>query len=135
MALKITLKPNERLIIGGAVITNGSSGTDLVVENNVPILRQKDIMSLNDADSPCRRIYFTIQLMYVDEKGLAEHHRIYWDLVKDVAGAAPSQYERLAEISSLVLNRQYYQALKLTKKLIAYEQEAINHVRKADRGL
>lgn len=135
MALKITLKPNERLIIGGAVITNGSSGTDLVVENNVPILRQKDIMSLNDADSPCRRIYFTIQLMYVDEKDLPEHHRIYWGLVKDVAAAAPSQKDRLAEISGLVLNRQYYQALKLTKKLIAYEQEAINHVRKADRSL
>jgi len=135
MALKITLKPNERLIIGGAVITNGSTATDLVVENNVPILRHKDIMSLSDADSPCRRIYFTIQLMYVDEKELPEHHRIYWELVKDVAGAAPSQKERIVEISSLVLNRQYYQALKLTKKLIAYEQEAINHVRKADRGL
>lgn len=135
MALKIILKPHERLIIGGAVITNGSTGTSLVIENNVTVLRQKDIMSLSDADSPCRRIYFTIQLMYVDEKELAEHHRIYWELVKDVAGAAPSQKERLAEISSLVLNRQYYQALKLTKKLIAYEQEAINHVRKADRSL
>lgn len=135
MALKITLKPHERLIIGGAVITNGSTGTDLVVENNVPILRQKDIMSLNDANSPCRRIYFTIQLMYVNEKDLAEHHRIFWELVKDVTGAAPSQKGRLAEVSALVLNRRYYQALKVTKKLIAYEQEAMNHARKADRGL
>jgi flagellar protein FlbT len=132
MALKITLKPEERLIIGGAVIVNGSTGTHLVVENNVPILRQRDIMSLKDADSPCRRIYFAIQLMYVDEKNLPEHHRIYWELAKDVARAAPSQKGRIAEISDLVLNRQYYQALKLTKKLIAYEQEAINHVRKAD---
>ena len=135
MALKITLKPHERLIIGGAVITNGSTGTHLVVENNVPILRQKDIMSLSDADSPCRRIYFTIQLMYVDEKDLPEHHRIFWELLKDVAEAAPSQKGRIAEIGDLVLNRQYYQALKLTKKLIAYEQEAINHVRKANRSL
>ena len=132
MALKITLKPHERLIIGGAVITNGSTGTDLVVENNVPILRQKDIMSLHDADSPCRRIYFTIQLMYVDEKNLPEHHRIYWELVKDVAGAAPSQKGRFAEISNLLLNRQYYQALKLTKKLMEYEREATKHVRTAD---
>jgi len=135
MALKITLKPHERLIIGGAVITNGSSKTDLVVENNVPILRQKDIMSLNDADSACRRIYFAIQLMYVDEMNLAEHHRIYWELVKDVAEAAPSRKGLIAEISNFVLNRQYYQALKLTKKLIEYEKEAINHVRKANRSL
>ncbi len=135
MALKITLKPHERLIIGGAVIANGSTGTHLVVENNVPILRQKDIMSLKDADSPCRRIYFAIQLMYVDEKDLPEHHRIFWELIKDVAEAAPSQKGLIAEISDLVLNRQYYQALKLTKKLIEYEQEAIDHVRKADRSL
>ena len=135
MALKITLKPNERLIIGGAVITNGSTGTHLVVENNVPILRQKDIMSLKDADSPCRRIYFTIQLMYVDEKDLSEHHRIFWELSKDVAEAAPSQKGRIAEISDMILNRQYYQALKLTKKLIAYEQEAISSVRETYRSL
>jgi flagellar biosynthesis repressor protein FlbT len=77
VALKITLKPHERLIIGGAVIANGSTGTHVVIENNVPILRQKDIMSLKDTDSPCRRIHFAIQLMYVDGTGLSEHHRIY----------------------------------------------------------
>ncbi len=135
MALKITLKPHERLIIGGAVIANGSATTHLVVENNVPILRQKDIMSLKDADSPCRRIYFAIQLMYVDGKDLTEQHRIYWELIRDVVEVAPSTEGLIAEISELVLNKKYYQALKLTKKLIEYEQEAIKHVRKADPGL
>lgn len=135
MALKITLKPHERLIIGGAVISNGSTGTHLVVENNVPILRQKDIMSLQDADSPCRRIYFAIQLMYVDGKDLTEHHRIYWELIKDVAEAAPSTKGIIAGISDFVLNRDYYQALKLTKKLMDYEREATSHARKADRSL
>jgi flagellar biosynthesis repressor protein FlbT len=135
MALKITLKPHERLIIGGAVIANGNATTHLVVENNVPLLRQKDIMGLKDADSPCRRIYFAIQLMYVDGKDLQEQHRIYWELIKDVAEVAPSTEGLIAEISDFVLNKQYYQALKLTKKLIEYEQKAINHVRKADPSL
>lgn len=135
MALKITLKPHERLIIGGAVIANGSSKAELVVENNVPILREKNILNLQEADSPCRKIYFTIQLMYVDENELPEQHRIYWELVKDVVEAAPSQKGLIADISDLVLNRKYYQALKLTKKLIEYEQKAIEHVRKANRSL
>ena len=91
MALKIYLKPQERLIIDGAVITNGNAKSELLIENNVPILRGKDIMSLNEADSPCRRIYFAIQLMYVDQENLAEHHKTYWELVKDVAEAAPSR--------------------------------------------
>ena len=128
MALKIYLKPQERLIIDGAVITNGNAKSELLIENNVPILRGKDIMSLNEADSPCRRIYFAIQLMYVDQENLAEHHKTYWELVKDVAEAAPSRRTVLQEISDNVLNRRYYQALKLTRRLIAYEQEVIKNV-------
>jgi flagellar biosynthesis repressor protein FlbT len=79
MALKISLRPHERLIIGNAVIENGGTRSEFMVENNVPILREKDIMSARDADSPCRRIYLVIQLMYVDEKNLAAHHNSYWD--------------------------------------------------------
>lgn len=130
MSLKITLKPHERLIIGGAVVANGSGKCNLIIENNVPILRGKDIMSLKEADSPCKRIYFAIQLMYVDEKNMAEHHKIYWELVRDVTDAAPSRTSLLQEISENVLHNKYYQALKLTRKLIKYEQEAINHIRK-----
>ncbi|MBN1227721.1 MAG: flagellar biosynthesis repressor FlbT [Deltaproteobacteria bacterium] len=134
MALKISLKPHERLILGGAVITNGKSKCDLIVENNVPILRQKDIMSVKEADSPCRRIYFVIQLMYVDDKNLTEHHKTYWKLVKDVTDAAPSTRKLISEISEYVLHNRYYQALKLSRRLIDYEQEAISKVDKAAEG-
>jgi flagellar protein FlbT len=129
MALKLTLKPHEKLIIGGAVIINGSARSDLIIENNVPILREKGIMSIKDADSPCKRIYFAIQLMYVDEKNITDHHKTYWELVKDVAEAAPSRKEQLTEISEHIIAGRYYQALKITRKLIDYEQEAINNVR------
>jgi flagellar protein FlbT len=129
MALKITVKPHERLIIGGAVIENGSAKSELLIENKVPILRGKDIMTLHEADSPCKRIYFAIQLMYVDQENLAEHHKTFWELVKDVSEAAPSRTPVLQEISNNVLNGRYYKALKLSRSLIAYEQEATKNVR------
>jgi len=136
MSLKITLKPCEKFILGGAVITNGDAKSTFVVENDVPILREKDIMTLASADTPCKRIYFAIQLMYIDGKNLAEHHKTFWELVKDVAQAAPSRKPILQEISNDILNDRYYQALKLTKKLIEYEQEVVNHVRRtASRSL
>ena len=135
MALKISLRPHERLIIGNAVIENGGSRSEFMVENNIPILREKDIMSARDADSPCRRIYFVIQLMYVDEKNLAEHHNSYWELVKDVVEAAPSTLGLIDQISWYILGNKYYQALKLTKKLIEYEREAINNVRNANASV
>jgi len=131
MALKITLKPHEKFILGGAVIANGDDRSTFVVENDVPILREKDILTLTSANTPCKRIYFVIQLMYVDGQNLAKHHKTYWELVKDVAQAAPSQKPMLQTISTHILNDRYYQALKLTKKLIEYEQEIVNHVRNA----
>jgi flagellar protein FlbT len=135
MALKISLRPHERLIIGNAVIENSGSRSEFMVENNIPILREKDIMSAGDADSPCRRIYFVIQLMYVDEKNLAEHHNSYWELVKDVVEAAPSTLGLIDQISWYILGNKYYQALKLTKKLIEYEREVTNNVRNANASL
>jgi flagellar biosynthesis repressor protein FlbT len=129
MALKITLKPGERMVIGGAVLTNGNSAScDLVIENKTPILRQKDILTEEMADSPCRRIYYAIQLMYIDEHNLAAYHKVYWDLVKDLVRAAPSTVMLIDSISEHILQQRYYQALKLTKRLIDYEQEAIQHV-------
>jgi flagellar biosynthesis repressor protein FlbT len=130
MALKITLKPQEKMIIGGTVLTNpNNSSCDLIIENKIPILRQKDIMNEEAADSPCRRIYFVIQLMYIDENNLLTYHNKYWNLVQDVVRAAPSMTGLIDAISEHILNRNYYQALKMTQQLIDYEQEAISRVK------
>jgi flagellar protein FlbT len=131
MTLKITLKPHEKFILGGAVITNGDAKSTFALENDVPILREKDILTLTSADTPCKRIYFAIQLMYVDGKNLAEHHKVYWDLVKDVTQAAPSTKPLIQDISNDILNDRLYQALKKTKKLIEYEKELVNRVRRS----
>jgi flagellar protein FlbT len=135
MALKIILKPNERIILGGAVVTNGKSKSELIIENNVPILRQKDILSEKEADSPCRRIYFVIQLMYVDEENLVTHHNTYWKLVQALISAAPSTIGLIDQISSHILAGRYYQALKLGKKLIDYEEEILKNVRHSTGNL
>lgn len=131
MALKIKLKPHERLIIGGAVVANGDTKCDLVIENEVPVLRDKDILREKEVNTPCKRVYFMIQLMYVDCKDLVEKHNIYWSLVKDLVEAAPSTADTLAEISSMIIEGKYYPALKLARKLIEYEEGVTEHVRRA----
>lgn len=129
MALKITLKPGERIIIGGAVIKNSNSRSHLIIENRVPVLREKDIMSEKDANSPCRKIYFIIQLMYIDEENVSEYHDIYWKLVKEILASTPSMLPVIDQISEHILCSRYYQALKTTQRLIKYEQEVLNNVR------
>ena len=57
MALKVELKPGERLIVGECVITNADQRTRLLIEGHAPILREKDILTSKSAgrlraDSP-----------------------------------------------------------------------------------
>ena len=78
MALKLSLKPHEKVMIGSAVISNGSSTAHFIVENNVPILRQGDILTEPMTTSPCKRIYFVVQLMYIDDRNSPTLHPVYW---------------------------------------------------------
>ena len=135
MALKITLKPHEKMIVDGAVITNGAGKTVFCVENNVPVLRQKDILTEKDANTPARRIYFVIQLMYIDGANLPRYHKQYWILVNDFIQAAPSRLTVIDKISSCILESRYYQALKWATQLIDYEQEATRRVSESTAGL
>jgi flagellar protein FlbT len=129
MALRISLKPNEKMILGGAVITNGSGfRCNLIIENKVPILREKDILSENEANSLCRQLYFVIQLMYIDAENMDAHQKNYWKLVKDLVKAAPSSMNLIDQINEEIVSGKYYQALKLAQRLIDYEQEAISRV-------
>ena len=128
MALKLTLKPNEKMIVGGAVVTNANSkNTHLVIENNVPVLRQNDILSEKDATSLCTQIYFLIQLMYIDEENLTIHQHAYWNLVHKLLDAIPSLTGHINQINESILGSRYYQALKLANQLIEYEQEVLKH--------
>ena len=128
MALKLTLKPNEKMIVGGAVVTNANpKNTHLLIENNVPVLRQKDILSEEEATSLCTQIYFLIQLMYIDEENLTIHQKTYWNLVHELLNAVPSLTDHINQINESILSSRYYQALKMTSALIEYEQEVLKN--------
>ena len=45
MALKVELKPGEKIILGDCVVTNDDQRTRLMIEGQVPILREKDILT------------------------------------------------------------------------------------------
>ena len=135
MGLKISLRPHEKIVIAGAVITNGEKRCELVIENKVPILREKDLMREDQADTPCRRIYFVVQLMYFDEENLEDHYENYWRLVKDVLAAAPSMTVYVDRISECLIGNRYYQALRFARELIEYEKEVLNSVAEPNGSL
>jgi len=126
MALKVELKPRERIIIGQVVLRNDDQRTRFFIEGDAPILREKDILTAASADSPAKKIYLSIQLMYLAQD--ASHgHETYFELIRDFLQAAPSAMPHIHEINNRILSGDLYKALKAAKKLIAYEAELIEN--------
>ena len=126
MALKVELKPGERILIGESVVTNTDQRTRLLIEGAAPILRKKDIMTPEQADTPAKRIYLAVQLMYTS-RDAQRHHEVYFSLVRDIVQAAPSTWHLIEAINNHILTGEMYKALKEIKKLIAYEEELLAH--------
>ena len=132
MSLKVELKPGERIIVGTAVIRNGDVRARLHIEGDAPILREKDILTAATADSPAKKIYLAVQLMYLSGD-LTAHNEFYFPLVQDFLKAAPSALPLIAEINSRILAGDLYKALKAVRSLITYEQELIAHATGGER--
>ncbi|MES2750256.1 MAG: flagellar biosynthesis repressor FlbT [Pseudomonadota bacterium] len=131
MALKVELKPHEKIIVGSCVITNTDQRAKILIEGEkLPILREKDILTPASADTPAKLIYLAVQLMYISHDP-KEHHAVYFDLMRDLLSAAPTSADIIHEINNHILNGDYYKALKQSKKLIAYEQQLLELSRRA----
>ena len=130
MGLKVELKPGERFILGDCIVTNGDQRTRLLIEGQSPILREKDIMTAEQLDSPAKRIYFVVQLMYTS-RDPAAHHETYFTLMRELVQAVPSTWPHIEAISNHIMAGEMYKALKRAKTLIAYEKDLLE---KAARG-
>jgi flagellar biosynthesis repressor protein FlbT len=126
MALKVELKPGERIILGDCVVTNHDQRTRLVIEGQVPILREKDILTSKSANTPAKRIYLAVQMMYTS-RDPRTHHEVYFALVREFVEAAPSAWPLIENINNHMLIGDGYKALRDAKKLIAYEEELLNN--------
>jgi len=132
MALKVELKPGEKILVGDAVLTNGDQRARFLIDGNAPILREKDIMTKARADSPAKRIYLAVQLMYTSRTP-RDHHEIYFALVRDIMKAAPSTASFIENINNHILTGETYKALKEARKLITYEQDLLDHATRGKR--
>jgi flagellar protein FlbT len=129
MALKVELKPGERILIGESVITNGDQRARFLIDGTAPILRERDIMTAERADTPAKRIYLAVQLMYIGGDP-AQQHEVYFALMQDIVKAAPSAWPYIADINNQILTGELYKALKSAKKMIEYEQELLSHAKR-----
>ena len=124
MALMIDLRPEEKILIGSAVLTNDKQRTRLHISGDTPILREKDVMQEDDAVTPCKKVYFLIQCMYL-ARNPREYHPKYFELLRMIQSAVPSTALYFARINSNIVEGHYYKALREARDLISHEEEIL----------
>jgi flagellar protein FlbT len=135
MALKLEIKPGEKFVINGAVVTAGRSGASLVLHNKAVLLRGRDVMQEEEASTPARRLYFSIMLMYIDPEGRDKYRKRFngfWDDFMSATTVRQTQ-ELLRKILETVEAQDYYRAMKLCRQLIAYEDSILGQ--RAEKAL
>ena len=130
MALKVTLKPGEKFVINGAVVVNGDRRTSLLIQNKVSILREKDVLLPADVNTPIKRIYFDVMMMYLEEDRRERHMADFTEHMAGFMGAITNR-QALAQCVSIVEDTnagRYYSALVTCKKLLPFEKERLDYV-------
>ncbi|MEO9971354.1 MAG: flagellar biosynthesis repressor FlbT [Hyphomonadaceae bacterium] len=120
MPLKLSLKPGETFILNGAVVRNGDRRSVMLLENQARILREKDIMQPEDANTPARRAYFAIMQMYLtgETEGPA-YDRTMRSLADLLAVTQmPDDRQALAEVSELIAAGNLYKGLTKCRKFV-----------------
>ncbi|GAA0587732.1 flagellar biosynthesis repressor FlbT [Rhizomicrobium electricum] len=129
MPLKLSLKPGEKFVINGAVLTNGEKRATLIVQNKACLLREKDIMQPEDANTPARRIYLPIMMLYLDPDGGDQYYDDFALRMTEFMGAIENRDALAAcvEISRDVMSGSYYRALMQCRKLFEFERERLSY--------
>jgi flagellar protein FlbT len=130
LPLKLSLKPGEKFVLNGAVVQNGDRRASLILQNKASVLREKDIMQAEDANSPARHIYFPVMMMYLDEAGAQRYYDEFAKRLTEFMGVIrnPNILTDCLAVSKHVMAKEYYKALMLSRKLIEYEDERLGHV-------
>ena len=127
MPLKLSLKPGERFVLNGAVVENGDRRATLILQNKASVLREKDIMQEHEADTPAKRIYFPVMMMYLSsssDDGLYDAFVLRMTEFMN-AISSPDALNECVAVSREVMGGEYYKALLRCRKLIAFEKERL----------
>jgi flagellar protein FlbT len=118
--LRIELKPFERIAIGESVIINSGSRTCFLVEGEAPVLREKDTVTADNANTPVEQLYLCVQMMYL-KNDIPRYRTSCLGLIKDLRKSLPACRDLLDIANGHILGGSLYKALKEIRKLIKHQ--------------
>ncbi|CBS88822.1 flagellar biosynthesis repressor FlbT [Azospirillum lipoferum] len=117
MPLKFVLRPNEKVIINGAVIGAGDRPGSFFLYNTANFLRGREVLKEEQIDCIEKKLYFVIQLVYIFPEDATLNLQRFASILDETRQARPDASKVLDEIERLVEARNYYRALKLCRKM------------------
>lgn len=123
--LILKLGPHERVLINGAVIENGDRRSRLsIMTPNAHILRLRDAIHPEEANSPVRRVCYIAQLVLSGDANPDEAHHQLLRGVEQLSQILTDEDSRkhLVSAGQAVIDGNHYQALKLLRRLIPREE-------------
>jgi flagellar protein FlbT len=125
MPLKITLKPGERVFIGTATVaTTSDQVVVLLVDGQLPVLREKDFLPEHLATSEPRKLYLLIQNAYL--AGASNlNAQTFSQIVGKCLSADAGAQSWIAEIDNYVTSGSLYKALKPARHLVQFTEGVV----------
>ncbi|SES41214.1 flagellar protein FlbT [Tranquillimonas rosea] len=122
--LVLKLAPRERILINGAVIENGNRRGRLnIVTPGANILRLRDALHPDEADTPVRRVCYIAQLALSGDAPPAEARQQLLRGIEQLSQVLTDgdSAAQLNAASRAVMELQFYQALKALRTLLPRE--------------
>ena len=120
--MQITLRPDEKIYINGAVLRVDRK-VSIELLNDVAFLLEAHVMSVEAAVTPCRQLYFIVQMMLINPNDTAAAQALFCQNLKSMLGVytAKNAVESLYRIGRLVDAGRYFDALKILRGLFAHD--------------
>lgn len=115
MPLKIRLKPHEKIFVNGAVLAAGDQSAVLYFLNSARILLEKDILTEQEAVTPESRLYFILQLMYIDPASSTQYARHLTGVCENVLAGHPDKADALEKVLNIAATGDYFRAMRVVK--------------------
>jgi flagellar protein FlbT len=132
--LAVKLKPGERLVVNGAVLHNGNTRNVLYFANRASILRERDVMQVEQAVTPTSRVYFTVQLMLLNPEDAGGYMATFEQLMTGLLQTfkSPPILKGLTDCAYWIGQADYYKALATLRPVLDYEAKLMSRVPAAD---
>jgi flagellar protein FlbT len=124
MPLRVELKPFERIVIGETVIINSGTRTSFLIDGEAPILRERDTVTAETANTPARRLYFCVQMMYL-KNDIPRYRASYLGFIRELRENSPGSRDLIDAVNNHVSGGSLYKALKEIRKLMKREDELL----------